>query len=61
MPARIIAAAVDPFVSVDILRATAALIPGADFVVIPDTGHMVPIERPEAFTASLTEFLDRVG
>ena len=61
MPARIIAAAVDPFVSVDILRATAALIPGADFVVIPDTGHMAPIERPEAFTASLTEFLDRVG
>lgn len=60
MPARVVAAGADPFVSTDTLRTTAALIPGADFVVIPDAGHMVPIERPEMFTAALTEFLDCV-
>ena len=60
IPVRIVAADTDPFVSVDTLRSTAALIPGADLVVIPDAGHMAPIEQPEAFTAALTVFLDRV-
>ena len=36
------------------------VIADTDLVVIRDAGHMVPIERPEAFTAALTEFLDRL-
>jgi 3-oxoadipate enol-lactonase len=60
VPARIVAADTDPFVSVDTLRGTAALISGADLVVIPDAGHMAPIERPDAFNAALTAFLDRL-
>jgi pimeloyl-ACP methyl ester carboxylesterase len=60
IPARIVAADADPFVAVDTLRRTAELILGADLVVIPDAGHMVPIERPEAFTTALTGFLDRL-
>ena len=60
VPVRIVAADTDPFVSVDTLRRTAALIPGADLVVIPDAGHMAPIERPDAFSAALTAFLDRL-
>lgn len=59
IPVRIVAADADPFVSVDTLQSTAALIPGADLVVIPSAGHMAPIERPEAFNAALTAFLDR--
>jgi 3-oxoadipate enol-lactonase len=60
VPARIVAADADPFVSVESLRRTTALIAGADLVVIPDAGHMVPIERPAAFNAALLGFLDRL-
>ena len=48
-----------PLHLVDTLRDTAALIPGADLVVIRDAGHMAPIERPDAFNAALISFLDR--
>jgi pimeloyl-ACP methyl ester carboxylesterase len=37
----------------------AALIPGAQYRLIPDTGHMVPVEQPEALTAVLAEFLEK--
>jgi 3-oxoadipate enol-lactonase len=35
----------------------AALIPGATYRMIPGTGHMIPVEQPEALTALLSEFL----
>lgn len=60
IPVRIVAADADPFVSVDTLRKTAALTPGADLVIIRDAGHMAPIERPDAFNAALMAFLDRL-
>jgi pimeloyl-ACP methyl ester carboxylesterase len=33
-------------------------IPGARLALIPEAGHMVMLEKPEAFNASLTEFLN---
>ena len=30
---------------------------GADLVVLPDTGHLSALERPEAFAAALLDFL----
>lgn len=39
-------------------RAYAAEIPSARFEVIPAAGHYPHIERPAAFVASVTEFLD---
>ena len=42
-------------------RALAAAIPDAVLVEIPDCGHMAPMERPQAVTAALRSWLDRVG
>jgi pimeloyl-ACP methyl ester carboxylesterase len=60
VPARVLAADSDPFAAVEAMRGVASLIVGADLVVIPNAGHMVPIEQPDAFNAALTEFLDRL-
>jgi pimeloyl-ACP methyl ester carboxylesterase len=32
--------------------------PGARYVEIPDSGHMVAIEQPDAVAAALDPFLD---
>ncbi|MBU0555854.1 MAG: alpha/beta hydrolase [Alphaproteobacteria bacterium] len=42
-------------------EAIAAAIPGASYAVIPDSGHMLPVEQPEAMTALLTTWLDHVA
>ena len=42
-------------------EAIAAAIPGARYAVIPDSGHMLPVEQPEAMTALLTSWLDQVA
>ena len=42
------------------MRKMAEAIPGARLAVIPDAGHMPPLENPEAFNAELEEFLARV-
>jgi pimeloyl-ACP methyl ester carboxylesterase len=39
------------------MRGIAAAIPGAEFVVVPDAGHMAPLENPAAFNAALGNFL----
>ncbi len=44
----------------DILeREAKGLIPGAEQVVIPDAGHIVALENPEAFHKAAGDFLDR--
>ena len=40
-------------------REMAALILGADFVMIPDAGHMTPLEQPQAVTQALRDWLAR--
>jgi pimeloyl-ACP methyl ester carboxylesterase len=35
-------------------------VPGAEFVVIPDSGHMVTLEKPEEVNAALLDLLVRV-
>lgn len=39
--------------------AMAALVPQASFVAVPGSGHMTPIEQPEAVTRALRDWLDR--
>lgn len=41
-------------------RAVAELLPGAELVLVPDAGHLVMLEHPEAVTAALSRLLDRV-
>jgi pimeloyl-ACP methyl ester carboxylesterase len=36
----------------------ARLIPGATLTVIPECGHMIPLEKPEAFVRAVVGFLD---
>lgn len=38
----------------------AAGIPGARYEIVPDCGHMVPMERPAVLAALLNDWLDRV-
>ncbi|MEU3605281.1 alpha/beta hydrolase [Streptomyces sp. NPDC035033] len=42
-------------------EAIAAELPGADLVVVPDAGHLVMLERPEAVTEALAALLARAG
>ena len=47
---------VDPGVAASV--ALAARIPGAQFVALPDTGHLSALEQPDAVTAALLHFAD---
>jgi len=38
-------------------RAMAALVPGARLVIVPDAGHMTPIEQPDAVARTLRAWL----
>jgi 3-oxoadipate enol-lactonase len=37
----------------------AALIPGAEYQLIANSGHMIPVEQPERLAALLAEFLEK--
>jgi pimeloyl-ACP methyl ester carboxylesterase len=37
------------------------LIPGSELVLVPEAGHMAPMERPAAVTAALLSWLERAG
>jgi pimeloyl-ACP methyl ester carboxylesterase len=43
------------------MKAIANAIPNAEFVVIPDSGHMTTMENPEAVNLAITEFLSTLG
>jgi pimeloyl-ACP methyl ester carboxylesterase len=43
----------------DCAEEMAAVIPGARLVVVPECGHMSPIEKPEAVTKALVEWMGR--
>ena len=45
----------------DLVRETAGLIPGSDFRIIRGAGHLPCVEKPQEFTALLTEFLRAQG
>ncbi len=42
-------------------EAMVAALPGAELRVIPDAGHLTPVEQPEAVTREMAEFLRRAG
>jgi len=39
------------------MRSMADAVPGARFVLIPEAGHLTPLEQPEAVTEAIREFL----
>jgi len=61
LPVLVIGAAGDRLTPVEHSRALAEALPDADYVEIPDAGHMVLLERHEAVTQSLAKLIDRVA
>lgn len=60
-PTLVIAAEADGATPPDLVEATARLIPGARFAVIPAAGHIPPVEAPAAQAALITAFLKEIA
>lgn len=60
VPTLVISGEDDTIAPPDVTAAMAARIPGAERVLVPACGHLVNMERPEAFDAALAAFLARV-
>lgn len=57
VPALIVVGREDVITPVADAETMAAAIPGAKLVVIPDAGHMTPLEQPEAVNAAIRDWL----
>ncbi|HWC73084.1 MAG TPA: alpha/beta fold hydrolase [Gemmatimonadales bacterium] len=60
-PVLAIAGGDDQIAPADGMRAMAAAIRGAECVVIPEAGHLTPLEQPLAFTVALKRFLEKLS
>ena len=60
-PTLVVAAGHDQLRSLDEARELQAGIPGAEFALIEDSGHMIPIEAPAALAAVLVPWLAAQG
>lgn len=60
-PTLLIFGGADRLAEADVGRRMHARIPGSELHVLENTGHLVNIERPEAFNRILLAFLARVG
>ncbi|MBP7564427.1 MAG: alpha/beta fold hydrolase [Burkholderiaceae bacterium] len=58
-PVLVIVGDADRLCPVDAARELADALPHAEFHVVPDAGHMVTIEQPDAIDALLDAFLDK--
>jgi pimeloyl-ACP methyl ester carboxylesterase len=61
IPVLVIAGAEDQITPKEHAQAMADALPKARLVVLPGVGHLSPVERPEAATAALTDFLATGG
>jgi 3-oxoadipate enol-lactonase len=60
VPTLVVAGTEDVISPPEEMQAIAAAIPSAEFVEIPDAGHMTTLENPAAVNAALTRFLARI-
>jgi pimeloyl-ACP methyl ester carboxylesterase len=60
LPVLVVAGAEDQITPRDRAQAIADAIPGARLVVLPGVGHLSPVERPEATTEAMADFLAMV-
>ncbi|WP_078324355.1 alpha/beta fold hydrolase [Mycobacteroides salmoniphilum] len=58
-PVLVMAGREDPTFPVAETQLMAEVIPGAEFVIMEDTGHLAALERPEEVNALIDEFLKR--
>jgi 3-oxoadipate enol-lactonase len=57
VPTLVVAGQEDVLTRPEGMQEIAALIPGAEYRLIPKSGHMIPVEQPELLDALLDEFL----
>ena len=57
VPTLLVAGAEDAITPPACLEAAEEIIPGAQLLIVPAAGHMVPLEQPEVFNAAVLEFL----
>jgi 3-oxoadipate enol-lactonase len=60
IPTLVICGELDSFSTPEQMKATADKIPGAKFNVIPEAGHISPVENAKDFNAALSKFLTRL-
>ncbi|MDA5095498.1 3-oxoadipate enol-lactonase [Aliiroseovarius sp. KMU-50] len=58
LPTLVTAGSEDGSTPADLVRELADLIPGTHFKLIRKSGHMGPVEQPEAYAAAISEFLE---
>jgi pimeloyl-ACP methyl ester carboxylesterase len=58
IPSLVIAGADDALIPVSEAKATAAGLPNSTLVVIPETGHLAPLENSAATNAAILKFLE---
>lgn len=61
VPTLVLAGADDALIPLEESRRMAGSIPGARLVVIPDAGHLAPLENPAATDEAILRFLDSLG
>lgn len=61
LPTLVIAGSEDGSTPPDLVRETAELIRGHRFALLRRTGHLPPVDRPDAFAATLGTFLQEIG
>ena len=59
IPVLVICGEEDVLTPPDAARAMADAIPGAELELVPDAGHLTPLEMPDAVTSRLHQFLDQ--
>jgi pimeloyl-ACP methyl ester carboxylesterase len=57
VPTVVVAGEEDAIMSVDVVRDVADTVPGAEFVVVPRAGHLLPLEAPEAVVEAVSRVL----
>jgi pimeloyl-ACP methyl ester carboxylesterase len=60
LPTLVVVGEHDAISTVEEMRSLAGAIPDAEFVIIPRSGHLPPLENPDAFNKALGKFLTRV-
>lgn len=61
VPTLLVAGAGDKIAPPSVMEKMASKIPGAEYVLMPDCGHLGPMDRPAEFNAILLDFLQRHG
>jgi 3-oxoadipate enol-lactonase len=61
VPTLLVAGSEDKIAPPSVMEKMASKIPGTEYVLMPDCGHLGPMDRPDAFNAILLGFLKRHG